>query len=618
MIIGTAGHIDHGKTALVRALTGVDTDRLPEEKRRGITIALGFAALDLPGVGRVGVVDVPGHEAFVRTMLAGASGVDCALLVVAADEGVMPQTREHLDILHLLGVRRAVVALSKADLADDELRTLVTLDVQELLSRTALADSVIVPVSAVTGAGVDALRAALSTALAEVPQRDADLPWRMPVDRVFSVAGAGTVATGTSWSGRIAAGASVRVLPAGHTARVRSVESHGSSVDGAAPGARTAVALAGLDREEVQPGDTLVNATDVWRSSRVLRADIALLPAAAPLGVRSRVHFHLGTQDCPARVVAVGGRVEPGQRVPVRVVLESDVVARAGDRFVLRGGSPLATIGGGIVTDPLPAGLRAKPWAATDLAPKERLALLLEDAGAAGLPLAELPQRLGLAEAEIERLLKTVKGTARVADRLVSSALLDDLRATLLAAVEAQHRDAPLAPGLALQAARAALSQHEALADEVIRRAERAGLVEVQGSAIRRPGWDPAAAQSAGDRLEQLQQHLEQVGVEPPSVAELQAEFGSDVPALLKLLEQRGAAVPVSVERWFAASAVRELLARLRQRSQPDKRYAPSELREFLGISRKYLIPFLEWCDRKGIAHRNDDGRRFPDIPESA
>lgn len=617
MIIGTAGHIDHGKTALVRALTGVDTDRLPEEKRRGITIALGFAALDLPGIGRVGVVDVPGHEAFVRTMLAGASGVDCALLVVAADEGVMPQTREHLDILHLLGVRRAVVALSKADLADAELRALVTAEVQELLAVTAIADAPIIAVSAQTSEGLDTLRDALATALKELPARDATLPFRMPVDRVFSVAGAGTVATGTTWSGRMLAGGSVRVMPAGNTARVRSVESHGSSVDGAQPGARSAVALAGLDRADISPGDTLVDAADAWRVSRVLRADVALLPAASPLGVRSRVHFHLGTQDSPARVVALGGRVEAGPRVPVRLVLESPVLARAGDRFVLRGGSPLGTIGGGVITDPLPASPRAKPWPSADLAPKERLALLLDEVPAAGVPLAELPQRLGLSVAEVERLLKQAKGTARVADRLVPSGLLDDLRATLLAAVDRQHREAPLAPGLGLQTARAALSQHEAVADEVIRRAERAGLVEVQGSSIRRPGWDPAAAQSAGDRLQTLQQRLDAAGVEPPALAELQAELGADVPALLRLLELRGTAVPVSLERWFAAGAVQELLGRLRQRTEPSRRYAPSELREFLGISRKYLIPFLEWCDRRGIAHRSDDGRRFPDIPTS-
>ena len=268
MILGTAGHIDHGKTSLVRALTGVDTDRLPEEKRRGITIALGFAPLSLDGVGIIGVVDVPGHEAFVRTMLAGASGIDLALLVIAADEGVMPQTREHLAILTLLGVRAGVVALTKSDLVDDEMRELAAEDVREAIAGSALADAPIVPVSSVTGAGLDDLRAAIRAAAALVPARAADEPWRMPVDRVFSVAGAGTVATGTAWTGTIAREATVRILPLDRTARVRSLESHGAAA--VEVGAGTRVADPGNPSVE-SPGPSLpaltVKTTSGWAAS---------------------------------------------------------------------------------------------------------------------------------------------------------------------------------------------------------------------------------------------------------------------------------------------------------------------------------------------------------------
>lgn len=617
MIVGTAGHIDHGKTALVRAITGVDTDRLPEEKRRGITIALGFAPLTLGGLGTVGLVDVPGHEAFVRTMLAGASGIDCALLVVAADEGPMPQTREHLAILRLLGVPRLVVALTKADLADAELRELVQLELRELLGDSPYAQAPLVPCSAITGEGVETLRDALAAALADASGRETGDLFRLPVDRSFSVAGAGTVVTGTAWSGAVSVGETVRVLPSGRTARVRSLESHGRPVPASAPGARLALALVGLDRQDIGPGDVLVSGGAPWQTTRVLRADIQLLADATPLGVRSRVRLHVGTAEVGARVVVAGGRLAPGEARPARLVLDSPVVVRSGDRFVLRGGTPHTTIGGGVVTDPFPPTPRAKPWPSLDADPRQRLAWMLAESGASGVSVETLPLRLGLTAAAVEKLLKGAKGVALVGSRLVATVVMDGLRTLLLERVDATHRDSPLAPGLDLQTARAALSANTALADEVIRRAERAGLVETAGSALRRPGWDPAAALTALDRTAQLRERLERAGPEPPSVAELRAEFGEDVPALLRLLERDGSAIPVSIERWFASGAVRALFERLRAGTEPSRRYSPSELRELLGISRKYLIPFLEWCDRRGIARRSEDGRTFPAIPDN-
>ncbi len=617
MIIGTAGHIDHGKTTLVHALTGVDTDRLPEEKRRGITIALGFAPLELVGIGTVGVVDVPGHEAFVRTMLAGASGIDCALLVIAADEGVMPQTREHLQILRLLGVQRAVVALTKCDLADADLRTLVAMDVEELLEHTALKGAPIIPVSATTGDGLDALRIALVAALQSVPGRDSDAAWRLPVDRVFSVAGAGTVLTGTAWSGSLSVGETVRVMPEGRVARVRGLESHGHPAELSTPGARLAVALAGVDRDEIRPGSVLVREHDAWYATSVIRADVALLQNAAAVGVRSRLRFHLGTADCGARLIVRGGRLAPGEVLPARIVLESPIVARTGDRFVLRGGSPHTTIGGGVVTDPLPMTPRARPWPQTAAEPREALSWMLTEAGAAGIEIASLGVRLGLGAGDVEKLLKAMKGTARVGDRLVESGVLDALRAQLLAHIGRAHKEAPLAPGLDLQTARAALTPSVPLSDEVIRRAERAGLLELKGSALRIPGWDPAAAGGAGDRRSALLATLAQAGAEPPSVSELQATHGQDVLALLKLLEKDGTAIPVALDRWFATSAVRSLLATLGAGTTPGTQYSPGQLRELLGVTRKFLIPFLEWCDRKGISRRSDAGRTFPAVPEN-
>lgn len=617
MILGTAGHIDHGKTSLVRALTGIDTDRLPEEKRRGITIALGFAPLRLDGVGTIGVVDVPGHEAFVRTMLAGASGIDLALLVIAADEGVMPQTREHLAILTLLGVPAGVVALTKSDLVDDELRELATDDVRAALVGTAFADAPIVPVSSVSGAGLDDLRAAIRSAAREVPARAADEPWRMPVDRVFSVAGAGTVVTGTAWTGTIAREASVRILPADRTARVRSIESHGASVNEAGAGTRVAVALVGVDRDEVAHDAVLVSAADHWQPSRILRADVALLPDAPAIGARRRLRLHLGTAEVGARVIAIGGPLAPGTTRPARLLLDAPVVMRAGDRFVLRAGGTEGTIGGGIVTDPLPPSARAKPWPASGAGDAQRLEWMLNESGSSGLEVGSLSLRLGLRPALVERLLKDLGKVVRIEDRLVRLPVLAALRTTLLALVRRTHAEQPLAPGVDRQAARAALSPNAALADEVIRRAERAGLIVVEGATLRAVAFQAGATDGATSARDRLLERLRTAGVEPPGLSELTAEFGAEVPALLRLLDKEKRIVMVALDRPFSREGVTELLGRLRAHVRPGTTYSPGELREALGITRKWLIPFLEWCDRQRVSLRREDGRTFGTIPEN-
>jgi selenocysteine-specific elongation factor len=615
VILGTAGHIDHGKTALVKALTGVDTDRLPEEKRRGITIALGFAPLRIEGLGTIGVVDVPGHEAFVRTMLAGATGVDLALLVIAADEGVMPQTREHLAILGLLGVTSGIVALTKRDLVDDTMCELVAEDVGAVLEGTPLASAPIIAVSARTGEGMDRLRAEIANVVRALPARQPEDLFRLPVDRAFSVAGAGTVVTGTAWSGVVERDRTLRLLPLDRVVRVRSVETHGTRVDRATAGGRVALALAGVDREEVSHDAVLVGADDGWASSRVLRADVAMLAGAPTLGPRRWVRFHLGTAEVGARVVVKGG-VAPGSPRAVRLILDAPVTARAGDRFVLRGGDPVTTIGGGTLTDPQPPSRRAKPWPAPAASDPERIEWMLTEAGAAGLAVATLPVRLGVRPATVERLVKDLPKVIRLGERLVRTGVLDALRERLLTAVDAAHAASPLAPGLDRQTARSALTTHSALADEVIRRAERAGLVVVEGAAIRRPGFAAGAGAGATDARLRLLEALRTAGAEPPSVAELITQFGAEVPALLKLLEKDRLAYPVALDRWFSREGLVTLLGRLRAHVKPGKSYSPSELREPLGITRKWLIPFLEWCDRRRISLRSGDGRTFGAVPE--
>ena len=607
MILGTAGHIDHGKTTLVRALTGVDTDRLPEEKRRGITIELGFAPLRLDGVGTIGVVDVPGHEGFVRTMLAGATGIDLALLVVAADESVMPQTREHFAILRLLGVTRGVVALTKCDLVDDEWRALVVEDVRALLADSPLADAAVVGTSSVTGAGLAELRAAIADAARAVPARAADDLFRMPVDRAFTIKGTGTVVTGTVWSGRLTRDGTVRVMPGDRTVRVRGLETHGDQVQVAEPGHRTAIALAGLDVADVQRGSFLV-ADAAWRPSNVLRAEVVLLDdAPQTLRARTAVRFHLGAADVGARVVA-DGSLAPGERKFARIVLDEPVVLRAGDRFVLRSASPAATVGGGIVIDPF-ATRRARPWSTSAHAPAaERLSLALNEAGEAGVEIASLPVRLGVLPRELAGLLAP-KEVLQLNGRVYAVDVSASLEQRLVRLVDEAHRARPLEPGVSLQEVRSRLAAPAELIDFVLARAAERHLVETAGGVIRAFGWSPRLTEAQRDKLRQIDDTLRQAAHEPPSVAELEARFGVQASDLLKMLEREGRVVAVEGERFYSAEGLASLVARLRAGMVKGREYSPAELREYLGFSRKFLIPFLEYCDRAGYTNRGSVGR---------
>ncbi len=611
MILGTAGHIDHGKTTLVRALTGVDTDRLPEEKRRGITIDLGFAPLVLDGIGTVGVVDVPGHEAFVRTMVAGATGIDLALLVVAADEGVMPQTREHLAILSLLGVRAGVVALTKRDLVDEEWLALVEEDVRATLRETALAGAAVVPVSATSGAGLDALRAALVDVARHLPLRGVDDLFRLPVDRAFTVKGTGTVVTGTVWSGALAREATVRLLPADQPVRVRGLHAHGRAVDGVRAGDRAAIALAGVELGQVERGMVLVQGS-AWRTTRVLRADVALL-ADAPraLGPRSRVRLHLGTSDVSARLVVPGGTLQPGGRASARVVLDQAVVARAGDRFVLRSASPVATLGGGVVVDPL-APVRARAWPSDDRAPATLLARVVAESGAAGVTIGELPVRLGVPPQRARQLAGALQAW-RVGERVIGVEARTTLARDATATLAAFHAAQPLEPGAPLQWLRSRLHAPEEVSAALLAALAAEGVIDVEQGIARLHGF-VARLDAGQDALRAgLLGALEAAGREPPSLDELAAALRVDPQALAsvaRLLAREGTLVAVEPVRYYPASTVRALLDLLRQGMKPGADYGPAELRELLGFSRKFLIPFLEYTDRAGHTLRDGAGRR--------
>jgi len=610
MIVGTAGHIDHGKTALVRALTGIDTDRLPEEKRRGITIDLGFAPLDLPNVGVAGVVDVPGHEAFVRTMLAGATGIDLALLVIAADEGVMPQTREHLAILGLLGIRGGVVALTKSDLVEPDWLDLVRLDVADVLAGTAMADAPMVATSVVTGAGLPALREALAAAAADVSARRDDDVFRMPIDRVFTIRGTGTVITGTVWSGSIGRDDVVRVMPDDKTVRVRGLQAHGTAIDRAKPGTRLAVALAGIDHDALTRGAVLVSEGG-WHASRVLRADLTLLGnTVAALSPRASVRFHLGTTEVGARVVTPGGALSPGETKAGRVVLDAPVVVRAGDRFVIRGGSPVSTLGGGVVVDPHPAHRRARPWTALHDSFDARLSLALREAGGEGLGIADLPVRLGASPSEVAACLERHKDVLCIGARIFDRAYRDELVSSLAEAVARHHQRNPLDAGVLLQTIRARVVGRSELLDDAVRTAVISGHLEtIENGLVRRTGWRPTLSNDQTDLKATLAGALRTAGPEPPSLGELSAAHGPSVVPIIRMLEREGTIVPVESDRYYDAGALTALVDRLRNGMIGGREYTPSELRDVIGLSRKYLIPFLEYCDRRGITERRSTGR---------
>jgi len=616
-VIGTAGHIDHGKTALVKALTGVDTDRWEEEKRRGITIDLGFAPLPLGDEIQASVVDVPGHEGFVRNMLAGATGIDVALLVIAADEGIMPQTEEHLAIVELLGVRRGIPVITKRDLVDGEWLELVQSEVATRLAASRVRWERAVPASALTGEGLDELRSALGRVAADLVERPADDLFRLPIDRVFAVAGAGTVVTGSTWSGSVAVGDAVRLLPLGREARVRSIEVHGEAAARAVPGRRTALALVGVDKSELARGAVAVTGPG-WHATGVLDTAVELLPGARkPLASRTRVRVHLGTAEILARVVQTRS-IGPGESGHARLVLESPLVARGGDRFVLRSFSPVTTIGGGVVLDPFPpqrTRLRRRRIA-SDQTPQQRLDALAAEAGLTGLGAETLAVRLGVPPRRVMTVIADLEeGLLSLDGTLVAQAALAAETTRLADVLRRYHKEHPLDPGMSLQALRAAVAAAgspppAAVVDAVVEHGARGRKLEIVESVARLPGWRPAFDARASGARDQLARRVAEAKWQVPTVAELERELpGAPVRALLAHLAREGVVEQMDQERYAATPALAEFRAVLEATLTELGSATPAELRDRLGLTRKYLIPLLEWADRRGITRRTGDAR---------
>jgi selenocysteine-specific elongation factor len=624
LILGTAGHIDHGKTSLVRALTGTDTDRLPEEKRRGITIDLGFAALTLPSGVHVGIVDVPGHDAFVRNMLAGATGIDLALLVVAADEGVMPQTREHFAILELLGVRAAVVALTKTDLVEVDWLELVRDDVRELLAHSPLANAPILDVSAKSGSGLDTLVQALDRAASDLTDRTSDDLFRLPIDRVFTIQGTGTVATGTVWSGTLARDDSVVVLPDGRSSRVRGLQAHGQDRPTVVAGERAAIALAGTGRDEVARGQTLVRGTG-WRAATMLTVRLRVLRSAPPIRTRQRIRFHLGTAEVLGRIALLESTsVEPGQDTWAQLRLEQAVVARARDRFVIRAYSPVMTIAGGTIVEPyapkrrrIDAATAATLEAVRSAGPEDALAGLLSTAGWSGIEQESVAVLLGRTPDEVAAALAALHDADRatpLGTRIFDHEIVLEAIRLVEGTVDRIHEAHPLRPGGDRDELRRSLPPLAPpdLAETAIARLVANGRLVAVGPALRRAGFTPQLSQDQRDALDHIAAAIAAAGLAPPSTAELPNPLRAraDLMDLIRLLEQAGTVLALRHDLFIDRTALDTAIAGLRTRhGESGAALTPAEFRETFGVSRKYLIPLLEYLDRAGITTRHGDAR---------
>ena len=617
LILGTAGHIDHGKTSLVRALTGVDTDRLAEEKRRGITIELGFARYAPARRVSFGIVDVPGHEGFVRTMVAGATGMDVVLLVVAADEGVMPQTREHLAIVKLLGVAAIVVAITKVDLVDAEWLELVTEDVKDHLAGTPYENAEIVPTSVRAGTGLEALSQALLRSAELARERSADDLARLPVDRVFAMEGTGTVVTGTLWSGRLNRGTSVRILPRDQEARVRAVQVHGSPVESAVAGQRTALALTGaaVRRGMIARGDVLVSDRS-WSPSLMLTVELQALEASGwRLETGQRVRVHLGTVEVMCRVVLFGvAEAVPGEGTLAQLRLEGPVVARSGDLFVVRSYSPLATIAGGVVLEPVPPKRKR-------LSDAERTALeevsrggvravrgAVALAGWQGLHAGDLGVRAGWPGDPAGPDLWSVDGV------LFDPAIVAEGENRILAAVRGHHRERSLETGAPLADLRAALPPRSrtGLADGLVARLARRGRLVIEGTVARLPGFQAVLSGEEEELSLRLAGILGDAGLEGLTTTELQDRLSSHprTPAVLAFLAARGEVRLLADTFWVAAPALDRAADRVVEVLGGQVGLGPADFRKVLPVTRRHLIPILGYLDGLGVTTRLESGRR--------
>lgn len=628
VVVGTAGHIDHGKTALVKALTGVDADRLPEEKQRGITIDIGFAELDLGDV-HASFVDVPGHERFVKNMLAGASGIDIVMLIVAADEGVMPQTREHFNICRLLGISHGIVAITKADLVDDETLDLVQIEIVELVEGSFLENAEVVVTSASTGQGSDEMRSAIHDITKTIVRPAKERHALLPIDRSFSVKGHGAVVTGTLQDGEISGGSNVEILPDKIPVRVRGVQSHGRVSELATAGRRVAINLGGIDHSSIERGMLLAD-SGVFEPTQSLDIELELLAnATRPLRSRQRVRVHIGTAELLGRVSVLNdlGEIAPGETDLVQLRLESATIATHGTRVIIRSYSPQETIAGGRVLEPFATRHRRKGFAAvrsflssladTGISNLDLTYALITRAGKIGIMSAELESRTGWLRPTLNAEIKTLLADSAIVEsgsRYLSTGAFESVRRKLVAAVKRHHETDPLSKGISKQLLRKALPNDTFAA--VLESLITSGTLSVTGETVslaeRKQTLTPAEATARSV----LYDALSRASLEVPKIEELLASTArsSKLPApqvrkVLQTIIDSREIVKVTEDFYFDRKAIDSLIANVRDNAGADRTIDVAKFKEISGVSRKYAIPLLEYFDREKITIRTGDKR---------
>ncbi|MGC9995998.1 MAG: selenocysteine-specific translation elongation factor [Terriglobia bacterium] len=630
--VGTAGHIDHGKSALVLALTGTDPDRLEEEKRRGITIDLGFAHLDLGEGVRIGFIDVPGHERFVRNMLAGVGGIDLVLLVVAADESIKPQTREHFDICKLLGIRQGLVAITKTDLVDSDIIELVRLEIQEFVRGSFLEAAKALPVSARTGEGLEPLKEELRRLALVVTPKPEDLPFRLPIDRAFVMKGFGTVVTGTLLSGRIDKDSEVEIYPLGRRVRVRGIEVHNADAQTALAGQRTAVNLPGLEAKEISRGMVLAP-PGVFKATGRLDCKLNLLPDARPLKNCARVHFHCNTSETLAEVVLLDRKdLPPGTSAFAQLRLSEPGVFMPGDRFIIRQFSPVTTIGGGTVLDNQPERHRVRDSSVVPLldalergGAQVRLEWLVRQTGEALL--SGLVSRTGWLPGEVLRLGRMLASENRLLllgqppELFVHSEHFLGLAAKLIEQLERFHAANPLVAGLPKEDLRSrtgagsplrSAAPSTLLFNALLQTLVAQGKIEVQGETVRLAGHKIQLTPEEQAAKEQISEAFGRRGLEVPSPPEVLDKLRIDrlrAEKLLQILLRENVLCKVTEDLIFHRSALSQLKELLAQRKAQSNRINVTVFKEITGLSRKYAIPLLEYLDREHVTRREGDER---------
>ncbi|HEY3308395.1 MAG TPA: selenocysteine-specific translation elongation factor [Desulfuromonadaceae bacterium] len=628
LILGTAGHIDHGKTSLVKALTGIDTDRLKEEKARGITIELGFAHLDLPGGFQFGIVDVPGHEKFVRTMVAGVGGMDLVMLVIAADEGIMPQTREHLDILRLLGVKSGLVALTKRDMIDPEWLALVTEEVRDFVAGSFLETAPVVAVSARTGQGLEELRRELVGLAETIEEKRREGPFRLPVDRVFTMPGFGTIATGTLLSGEMRVGDELENLPAGREGRIRGIQAHGSKVDKGRAGQRLAVNLQGFDLDQVRRGDVIVP-RGVFRATRAVDVRLDYLSTAPrDLKHRTMLRLHSATYEVPVQVILLDRNLlKPGESTYAQLRLKEPALLLSGDSYILRISSPATTVGGGVVLDPFPPRHRRRSAEAICLLDalagaehQQIVTLIISQSLLTGIAYDEILLRSGLPRKVLDATLATLLSSGEVLQMtreprlFISLDALEKLKKWLVSELTVFMEANPLKEGMGKEELKTRLPKRsdQRFFTPLLAALERDALVIPDREIVKPAGLampKTAPGDGLGARISEL---LQEGGNEPPTIKELIERLRCDEKTLrdnLALLIRNGCAVRISNDLFYSSTALdglrEKLVALLREKGE----IAPPEYREITGLSRKFLIPLLEHFDSEKITIRVGDKR---------